>query len=79
MHKEVEFLEYIVHWLVANKQEVKIERIEDELGVLLTLTVSKEDMWVIIWKAWNTVNALRSILRLLWAKLEKKINLKVLD
>ena len=79
MYKEIEYLQFILEWLVSKIDSIKIERIEDELGVLLTLTVAKEDMWIIIGKWWNTINSLRSILRLLWVKIWKKINLKVLD
>jgi|TARA_Y100001960_G_C14604091_1_gene792315 predicted RNA-binding protein YlqC (UPF0109 family) len=46
--KEVDFLQFIIENLVENKNDVKIERTEDELGVLLTLSVNKEDMGVII-------------------------------
>lgn len=77
--KEVEFLQFIVENLVEFKEDVVIERIEDELGVLLTLKVNKEDMWVIIGKSWNTVNSIRSLLRLFWMKIDKRLNLKVLD
>jgi predicted RNA-binding protein YlqC (UPF0109 family) len=45
----------------------------------LTLKVNSEDMWLIIWKSWNTVNSIRSILKILWLKIDKRINLKVLD
>jgi len=79
MYKEIDYLKFILEWLVTDKNSIKIERIEDELGVLLTLSVAKEDMWIIIGKWWNTINSLRSILRLLWVKIWKKINLKVLD
>lgn len=79
MYKEVEFLQYVVEGLVENTESISIERIEDELWTLLTLRVHKDDMWIIIGKSWNTVNSLRSILRLLWVKNWKKINLKVLD
>ena len=48
--QEVEFLQFIVENLVDNKEDIKIERKEDELGVLLTLQVNKEDMGVIIGK-----------------------------
>jgi len=76
---EVSFLKFIVENIVDNKDAVNIERIEDELGILLTLTVDKNDMWSIIWKGGNTINSIRSILRLYWVKSEKRINLKVLD
>jgi uncharacterized protein len=49
--KEVEFLQFIVENLVEFKEDIVIERIEDELGVLLTLKVNKEDMGVIIGKS----------------------------
>ena len=79
MYKEIDYLKFILEWLVTNIDSIKIERIEDELWVLLTLSVAKDDMWIIIGKWWNTINSLRSILRLLWVKIWKKINLKVLD
>ena len=77
--KEVEFLQFLVENLVSNTDDIKIERTEDELGILLTLSVNQDDMWIIIWKKGNTINSIRSILRLLWVKLNKKLNLKVLD
>lgn len=76
---EVSFLQFIVENLVDNKNDIIIEKTEDELWILLTLKVNKDDMWIIIWKAWNTVNAIRSLLRLYWIKIDKRLNLKVLD
>jgi len=77
--KEIEFLQFIVWNLVNNKEDIVIDRTEDELWVLLTLKVNKEDMWVIIWKGWNTINSIRTLLRLFWMKIDKRLNLKVLD
>lgn len=77
--KEVEFLQFIIENLVNNKDDIAIERTEDELWILLTLKVNSEDMWIIIGKSWNTINSIRSILRLFGMKAEKRINLKVLD
>ncbi|PID86320.1 hypothetical protein CSB08_00975 [Candidatus Gracilibacteria bacterium] len=77
--KEVEFLQYILENIVSNKEDIKIERTEDEMGVLLTLSVNKDDMGVVIGKGGNTINSIRSILRLLGLKLDKRLNLKVLD
>lgn len=77
--QEVEFLKFIVESLVSNKEDIQIERTEDELWVLLTLKVNKEDMWVIIWKNWNIVTSIRALLKILWSKSNKRINLKVLD
>jgi predicted RNA-binding protein YlqC (UPF0109 family) len=77
--KEVEFLQYILEWLVENKEDIDIIRTEDELWVLLTVKVNKDDMWLVIWKWWNTVNSLRSLLKVLGLKIWKRVNLKILD
>lgn len=77
--QEVEFLQYLVENIVENVSDIKIEKRDDELWTLLTLEVHKDDMGIIIGKKGSTVNALRSILRLQWMKLGKKITLKVLE
>jgi len=77
--KEVEFLQFILEWLVENKEDIDIVRTEDELWVLLTVKVNKDDMWLVIWKWWNTVNSLRSLLKVLGLKIWKRVNLKILD
>lgn len=77
--QEVEFLQFLVENIVEKPWDIKIVKRDDELGTLLTLEVNKDDMWIIIWKKWSTVNALRSILRLQWMKAWKKITLKVLE
>lgn len=77
--KEVEFLQYVIEGIVENKGDIHIEKVDDELGTLLTLRVHKDDMGIVIGKKWATVNALRSIVRLMGMKMDKKINLKVID
>ena len=79
MNKEEEFLKFLIENLVKNVEDINISREEDELGVLLTLKVNSEDMWLVIWKWGNTVNSIRSLLKVLWSKDGKRINLKVLD
>lgn len=76
---EVQFLDYIIKSIVSDKENVKIERKEDELWILLTLSVSKDDMWTIIWKNGNTINSIRTIIRIFGLQINKKINIKVLD
>ena len=77
--KEIDFLQFIIENLVSHTQDIKIDHSEDELWILLTLSLNKEDMWIIIWKWGNTINSIRSILRLFGKKKDKRINLKVLD
>ena len=77
--KEIEFLQFIIENLVTKPQDISIERVQDELGILLTLSVSKDDMGIIIWKGGNTINSIRSILRIYGLKIDQRVNLKVLD
>lgn len=77
--KEVEFLQFIIENLVEFKDDIIIEKKEDELWILLILKVNKNDMWVIIWKNGNIVTSIRTILKIVWNKIWKRVNLKVLD
>jgi len=79
MINEKEYLYFIIEHLVKYTEDIKIHRVEDEFWILLTLKVNKEDMWSVIWKSWNTINSIRTILRLFWMKNNKRLNLKVLD
>jgi len=44
MHKDQEFLEYVVKSLVDSPEDVKVDRKVDEMGVLMTLEVNPVDM-----------------------------------
>lgn len=72
-----EFIEYVVKAIVSNPDDVKVTRIIDERGVLLTLAVNPEDMGKIIGKEGRTAKALRTLLRVLGAKNNARVNLKV--
>jgi predicted RNA-binding protein YlqC (UPF0109 family) len=72
-----EFLEYIVKSLVDHKDDVKITRKVDEMGVLLSLKVHPDDMGQIIGKGGATVRAIRSLIRLVGAKNHARVNLKI--
>jgi predicted RNA-binding protein YlqC (UPF0109 family) len=72
-----EFLEYVVKSLVDHKEDVKITRKVDEMGVLLSLKVHPDDMGQIIGKGGATVRALRSLVRLVGARNNARVNLKI--
>ena len=72
-----EFLEYVVKALVDHPEDVKIERKVDEMGVLLTLRLNKEDMGQIIGRAGSTVRAIRTLLRIIGLKNHARVNLKI--
>ncbi len=74
-----QFIEYVVKSLVSNPDDVIIERIIDEKGVLLTLTVNPEDLGRVIGKKGATAQSLRTLLRALGTKQEARFNLKIVD
>src|SRR6478735_2777242 len=74
-----QFVEYIVKSLVGHPDDVTIERIIDEKGVLLTLTVNPEDLGRVIGKRGMTAQSLRTLLRALGTKNDARYNLKIVD
>jgi predicted RNA-binding protein YlqC (UPF0109 family) len=77
--KDQEFLEYIVKSIVDYPDDVKINRRIDPLGVLLELTINPADMGKIIGKGGQTAKAIRILLRVLGAKLNARLNLKITE
>ncbi len=77
MVDDVQFLEYVVKALVSNPDEVKIKRTVDEMGVLLTLDVHRDDMGKVIGRSGNTAKAIRILLRVMGMKNNARINLKI--
>jgi predicted RNA-binding protein YlqC (UPF0109 family) len=75
--QDKEFLEDVVKALVDNPKDVKIERNIDEMGVLLTLTINPADMGQIIGRQGQTARAIRTLLRVVGAKNNARVNLKI--
>lgn len=74
-----QFIEYIVKSVVGNPDDVVVERIIDEKGVLLTLTVHPEDLGRVIGKRGVTAQSLRTLLRALGTKNDARYNLKIVN
>lgn len=74
-----QFVEYIVKSLVGYPDDVIVERIIDEKGVLLTLTVNPEDLGRVIGKRGVTAQSLRTLLRALGTKNDARYNLKIVN
>jgi len=72
-----EFLEYVVKALVDHPDEVKVERKVDEMGVLLSLRVSAQDMGQVVGRQGATAKAIRSLLRIVGVKNNARVNLKI--
>lgn len=74
-----QFVEYIVKSLVGHPEDVVVERIIDEKGVLLSLTVNPEDLGRVIGKRGVTAQSLRTLLRALGTKNDARYNLKIIN
>ena len=77
MEQDQQFLEYVVKALVDHPESVVIKRTVDEMGVLLTLAVHKDDMGKIIGRSGATAKAIRTVLRVVGMKNEARVNLKI--
>jgi len=77
MEQDKDFLEFVVKALVDNPNDVKINRVVDEMGVLITLTVNPADMGKIIGRQGNTAKAIRTLLRIIGMKNNARVNLKI--
>lgn len=75
--KDRDFIEYAVKMLVDNPDDVKVERKIDEMGVLITLDVNPKDMGMVIGREGMTAKALRTLLRVIGARNNARVNLKI--
>ena len=77
--QDQEFDEFIVKSIVDYPDEVEVGRTIDEMGVLLELTVNPEDMGKVIGKDGKTAKSIRTLLRVLGAKNDARLNLKIIE
>lgn len=74
---DVKFVESVVKALVEHPSDVKTKRSVDEMGVLITLDVNAADMGQVIGKEGKTAKAIRTLLRVVGAKENARVNLKI--
>ena len=75
--QDQEFLEFIVKTIVAHPEDVSTERVVDERGVLLSLDINPEDMGYVIGRKGQTAQAIRTLLKIVGAKNNARVNLKI--
>jgi predicted RNA-binding protein YlqC (UPF0109 family) len=72
-----ELVEFIAKSLVDDPSQVYVSEIEGENSVILELRVGPEDMGRVIGKGGRTVNAMRTLVRVLAAKQGKRVTLEI--
>lgn len=78
-YSDQEFVDYVVKSIVDHPDDVKSERTIDEMGVLITLSVNPEDMGQMIGRQGQTAKSVRTLLRVIGAKNDARVNLKILE
>lgn len=77
VEKDKEFVEFIIKGIVNKPEEVVVSRSVDELGVLLSVKVAKEDMGVIIGRSGSTAKAIRTLARIVGMRNNARVNLRI--
>lgn len=77
--QDKDFVEYVVKQIVDHPDQVSVERTVDEMGVLITLKVAKEDMGKVIGKSGQTAKSIRILLRVIGSKNNARVNLKIVE
>jgi len=78
-HQDQEFVEYVVKALVDTPDSVTTERSVDEMGVLITLKVDPKDLGQVIGRNGQTAKSIRTLLRVVGAKNQARVNLKIYE
>ncbi len=77
MDSDKKFLETIVKMLVDQPKKVKIDRLVNERGVLLTIDVAPEDIGTMIGKQGRNIDALRQMVRIIGMKSKSFVSVKL--
>ena len=69
----------VVKAIVSHPDQVSVDRTVDEMGVLLTLKTNPEDMGYVIGRRGQTAQAIRTLLKIVGAKNNARVNLKIYE
>ncbi len=75
--RDRDFVEYIIKAIVNNPDAVEVSRTVDELGVLLSVKVSREDMGLLIGRSGSTAKAIRTLARIVGMRNNARVNLRI--
>jgi len=79
MEKDQAFVEMIVKAIVNHPDDVRTERTIDERGVLITLHINQEHMGYVIGRSGQTARSIRTLLKIVGAKENARVNLKIYE
>ena len=71
-----EILQTIIENLVSNKEAVEIKELEGEKSVVLEVKVAQEDMGKIIGKQGRLAKSIRTVIKAVAAKEQKRVSIE---
>ena len=74
-----EILETIINTLVSNKDAVSINQIDGEQSIIFEVKVAEEDMGKIIGKQGAIAKSIRTIMKAVASKENKRVTIEFLD
>lgn len=77
MNEDVVYLKNILVGIVSYPDEVSIIRSVDDMGVLLTVKLAKEDMGRVIGKSGKTINAIRHVVKCFGYSINSELNIRI--
>ncbi|MGC9521769.1 MAG: KH domain-containing protein [Anaerolineae bacterium] len=72
-----DMVEYIAKSLTDKPEAVRVSESVGETVIMIELNVASEDMGRMIGRKGRTINAIRSLARILGAKMEKKVSVEI--
>lgn len=78
-NKDVQLVTGIAKLLCQHPDDVEVARTIDDLGVLITLRVNAEDMASIIGREGRAAKSIRTLLRVIGAQNNERVNLKIVE
>ena len=79
VYADQDFVIELVKAIVNHPEDVSVDRRVDEMGVLLTLKINQADMGYVIGRQGQTARAIRTLLKIVGAKNNARVNLKIYD
>ncbi len=77
MDEVLTYLDMTIKALVDKPEDAKIVKTIDEMGVLMTVDVSPEDMGKLIGRQGATAKSIRTLLRVVGMKHSQRVNMKI--
>ncbi len=75
----IDFVRYLLEQFCEDKEAIELEQTKDDLGVLITIRIAESDMGRLIGKKGQTISSIRTLVRVIGARGDERINVKVLE